>query len=432
MEDKNIVINGTKYNSFKFYNINQPVTDLRYLNNERLVFTKPVTRKLPNNNIPFNRIYLAISGPKPRTVQFTPSETVKMYDMDELLDYDNQFKSEDNDTEIKPELSKKYKLAELIETDEFRALVDYEWYQNNIDSALKEPSFIYNISDRLYIAEDETKQRELVLRKFAVFDATKMIRAGDISFKKVKGHCHILVTKKWVKGTVSEKYWKYMTEEYSPLVFASDEVFSFGVSRNTLDDRESYQISLCLYDRDNPKDEQIKWAAKYEELAVVCRDYLKKSEFKKQKGNIESMKGLSWKGNEVGDPDGPKLYPKVMYHQNKGEFITVFTDSDDQIIEDPKTVLDKRCKIQVALRFESIFIGSKIALQVRVNDVYVVNWIEAFKQRPLITRKRSPKQEDIVSESENESADDSDLNSEDEEVAVSKPKRNVTTVSLNA
>jgi hypothetical protein len=423
MEDKNIIINDTKYNFFKFYNVNQPLTELKYLNSDRLVFAKPVARKLPETNISFNRIFVAITGPKTRAI----TEGLKgVYDVDELLDYDSFL--------AKGEFTAKYDFTKLEETD-YHILVDFEWYKTNVDSGLQEPSFVYNLSDKLY--HDEPAQREFVVSKFTVFDATELIKKKPTLINKIPvEHYHVLLIKKWLKDNLSEKYLKVMAEEHKPLVFSSEEVFSFGVSRNTLDTNSiSYQISLCLYDRENPKDEEIKWSAKYEEMAAVCRHYLKTSEFKKLKGLIDTMKGLSWKSNEIGDADGPKLYPKVMFNQKKEEFITVFMDETDEIIEDPKTILDKRGRIKVALRFESIFVGSKVALQVRVNDVLISKWIEAYKPRALIVRRNGPSGSAIKNiKASDKSEEESDLNSsssEDEEEEVKPTKRVVKTVKMS-
>jgi hypothetical protein len=424
MEDKNIIINDTKYNFFKFYNVNQPLTELKYLNSDRLVFAKPVVRKLPETNISFNRIFVAITGPKTRAI----TDGLKgVYDVDELLDYDSSL--------AKGEFTAKYDFTKLEEAD-YHILVDFEWYKTNVDSGLQEPSFVYNLSDKLY--HDEPAQREFVVSKFTVFDATELIRKKPTLINKIPAeHYHVLLIKKWLKDNLSEKYLKVMAEEHKPLVFSSEEVFSFGMSRNTLDTNSiSYQISLCLYDRENPKDEEIKWSAKYEEMAAVCRHYLKTSEFKKLKGLIDTMKGLSWKSNEIGDADGPKLYPKVMFNQKKEEFITVFMDETDEIIEDPKTILDKRGRIKVALRFESIFVGSKVALQVRVNDVLISKWIEAYKPRALIVRRNGPSGSAIKNiKASDKSEEESDLNSssssEDEEEEVKPTKRVVKTVKMS-
>lgn len=408
MEDKNIIINDTKYNFFKFYNVNQPLTELKHFNCERLVFSKPVARKLPDTNISFNRIYIAITGPKPRTIINGQKVLKDVYDVNELLDYDSQLKVQ--------EFTNKYDFTKLEDTD-YHILIDYYYYKNNIDEGIKEPFFVYNLMNKLY--HDEPTQREFVETKFTVFNASEIFKKKPFLINKIPvEYYHILLTKKWLEDNLSDKYLKTMVEEYRPLVFSSEEVFSFGVSRNTLDTNISYQISLCLYDRENPKDEEIKWAAKFEELATVCRNHLKNSEFKKLKGLIDTMKGLSWKGNEVGDADGPKLYPKVMFNQKKEEFITVFMDENDEVIEDPKTILDKRGRIRVALRFESIFVGSKVALQVRANDVLISKWIEAYKPKALIVRKNmvSPIPRNITKisdRSEEESDSENDLEEEE-------------------
>jgi len=405
-EDKNITINDTKYNFFKFFNIEQPLTDIKYFNAKRLVFTKPVAKKLPNN-IPFYRIFIAITGPKTRTI----NENLKnVYDVNELLDYDSSIET--------AEFSNKFNLDSL-KKDEYHILINCDWYKKHVNPTINEPSFIYNIDETLY-DDEEPSYKESILSKFMVFDGTEL-------YKKKKEELppnqhHILLNKSWLKSNLSDEYLKTMKEEYKPLVFPSGEVFSFGVTKNTLDTSgDSYQISLCLYDRKNPTNEEIKWAAKYEELAHTCREYLKKNEAKKFKG--QTLKGLSWKKDDVLDSDGPKLYPKVMYNQKKKEFITVFMDENDKDIEDPLNILDKKAKIKAALRFESIFIGSKVALQVRTNDVLIINWIEAYKPRPLIVRTK-------VLEENNDSNDESDFNSDEEEVSSKSPvKRNIKTVA---
>jgi hypothetical protein len=368
---------------------------------------------------------VAITGPKPRTI----NENLKgVYDVKELYDYDSQTKN--------PEFASKYDFSKLEDND-YHILIDYNYYKNNINSDLKEAPFVYNISEKLYL--DEPKEREMIMAKFTVFNATELYKKKPTLINKIpSNYYHVLINKKWLKDNLSEKYLKTMNEVHSPLVFPSEEVFSFGVSRNTLDiNNVSYQISLCIYDRENPKDEEIKWAAKYEELALTCREHLKKSEFKKLKGQIDMMKGLSWKGNEVGHPDGPKLYPKIMFNQEKEEFITVFMDETDEIIEDPKTILDKRGRIKAALRFESIFIGSKIALQVRVNDVLITKWIEAYKPRALIVRNNattSSVESFKGSRTSDKSEEESDFNSSEDEdqPEEEKPiKRAVKTVKMS-
>lgn len=415
MEDKNIMINDTKYNFFQFYNINQPLTELKHFDTRRLIFTEPVARKLPNG-IKFQRVFVAISGPQPRDVT---TAIKRVYDVNELADYDSQFDS--------GEFAAKYDFSTL-DDDDYHIIANVS--AKDALGVTDPPVFLYNIDASLY--EDEPAQRERVMPVFTYFDASKSLKQKPTLIKKLTSDNHrVLLTENWVKTNLSEKYVKGFKLP-KPFVFPSEEVFSFGVSQNSLDTNGvSYQISLCLYDRETPKDNEIVWASKYEQVAGVCRDHLKALD-KRLKGQADLMKGLSWKGNEIGDLDGPKLYPKVMYNQSKDEFITVFVDDTDELIEDPKLILDKRCKIKVALRFESIFIGSKLALQVRVNDAAIANWIEAYKPRSMILKKkpavvRKPPKEESDSDSSQLNTDDSD-----EEEEEPKPvKRVVKTVKLN-
>lgn len=425
MEDKNIMINGTKHNFFQFYNINQPLTELKYLNSERLTFTKPVAFKL-QNNIGFKRVFVAIVGPKARDV--ADFEHL-VYDAAELLDYDSQFDS--------GEFTSVYDFSKL--KDEDYHIIASTTVKEILAPEADVKVFLYNMINGIY--QDEPSQRELVLSKFSYFDATAILQQKPTLLNKLAPEDYVVLLKKdWVMTNLSKKYIATF-DAPKPLVFPSEEVFSFGVCRNTLDTNGiSYQISLCLYDRESPKDDEIRWAAKYEELATVCREHLKVLD-KKLKNQADTIKGLSWKENDIGNADGPKLYPKIMFNQKKEEFITVFLDENEEVVDDPTTILDRRCKIRVALRFESIYVGSKFALQVRVNDVAVSKWIEAYKPKAMIVRKKTttPKNDSPISSSSKgvkstvAESEESDINSssESEEEEDSKPvKRTVKTVKI--
>lgn len=425
MEDKTFIINEKKYNSFKFYNMNLKLTDLKYLDTERVIFSKPVARKLSNPNgkvnISFNRIFVAITGPKPRNV----TEGLKgVYDVNELLDYDSQTET--------TEFSQKYDFSKLEETD-YHILFDYHWFKNNIDSSLNAPSFVYNMNENLY--HDEPTQKELIMEKFTVFNATELYKKKPTIINKIPfEHFHILLKKKWVKENLSEKYLDTMRDDCQPLVIPSEEVFTFGVARNEMDTNAiSFAIPLILHDRENPTHDEVKWSSKYEELATICREHVKKSEFKKMKGMIDLTKGLTWKNNEVGHPDGPKLYPKVMYNQKKEQFITHFTDENEEQIEDVSSILKRRAKVKVSLRFESIYVGSVVALQVRVNDVSISTWIESFKTQPLIVRKPGPQTKInplTIKAPSDDAGSDFESSGDEKEESDSKVKRVVTQVKM--
>ena len=74
----------------------------------------------------------------------------------------------------------------------------------------------------------------------------------------------------------------------------------------------------------------------------------------------------------------PILYTKVIYNSHNDEIITKFyekekIDATDEfgILSDPLKYLGKRCNVNAAIKFESIFIGSKISLQVKLYELEI-------------------------------------------------------------
>ena len=177
------------------------------------------------------------------------------------------------------------------------------------------------------------------------------------------------------------------------------------------------------------------------------------------------MKGLTWTEGEVGHTDGPKLYPKILFVEDengKGKFKTIFTEQrtklptekkeeGDEIvmvdgkptkvnyttIDDPLTIAKKYGRFIASLKIESIFVGSKLALQVKVHDVLVVKWSQPHVAKSMIKRsggwalKATSQWKKPNNKSESEFSDDDDDDDDDEEkVAASKVVRTVKTVNI--
>jgi hypothetical protein len=459
-----IVFNKNKFNRFFFFNSNLSLTELKYFNSDRLVFSDPIEEKIPNNIIPFKRIFVAATGPKPRNV----TEDIRdVYDVDELFDYDytvdiiDTFSKEEKKTLDKSTINfeKSYNFEKLTQSD-YHVLINFEWYKNTMDADLKEPSFLYNMNANIYKVvgvDDDVVTTESILRskalpKFTVFDGSSMVKNNPALLAKIPlDQYHILIKASWLKNKMHKKWLKCMSEDIRPLVFSSEEVFTFGLAQNKLDEKStntSYQISLCLYNQNKKNymdadveraNSEVRWATKYDELAMMCRKYVS-TKFPKLRNLANNMKGLTWKDDNI--DDGPKLYPKIMFKQFRnreiqGEFVTVFeekagdSDEDNIKIEDPLTIVDKRGVITASLKFESIFIGTTMALQVRVNDVLISKWIQPLKPRALITRKKTSRSSSPAKSSESSDSDSSD--EEDPQSAKNTQalvKRNIKTIKV--
>ena len=132
--------------------------------------------------------------------------------------------------------------------------------------------------------------------------------------------------------------------------------------------------------------------------------------WKKDKGVI--VKGL-----------GPKLYPKLIVSRKQEKYngiITYFYDQDDNRL-DPEDLKGKPCFVRSAIKIESIFIGNKISLQVKLFecDVELINkgGLTKLLRRPVPTKSNDVKEEVVnpmAEESEHEESDNEEDNNNDE------------------
>jgi hypothetical protein len=89
------------------------------------------------------------------------------------------------------------------------------------------------------------------------------------------------------------------------------------------------------------------------------------------------------KGKRV-EGSGPVLYPKVLQNKKNDIITTPFCNENGDDI-DPMTLLNKACKATAAIKIESIFIGAKISLQVKVYEAQVKlfdNTIKRLLRKP--------------------------------------------------
>ena len=78
---------------------------------------------------------------------------------------------------------------------------------------------------------------------------------------------------------------------------------------------------------------------------------------------------LNWRGRVV-PGSGPTLYTKLIFSKKNDKFLSQFFDINDE----PLNALDlmgKYCYTNAAIKIESIFIGSRISLQVKLYEAVV-------------------------------------------------------------
>ncbi len=164
------------------------------------------------------------------------------------------------------------------------------------------------------------------------------------------------------------------------LVIPTLPVYSFGLSENVNPQSlkvDGYSLSLCLYNKDSPTDEQKKWVETFNAIVEHVKQYLldHKDDIEKyelEPADLKKLNPLYYKKDKgkIVDGTGPTLYAKVMQNKNSGLITTPFCDENGNDI-DPLSILGKRCYATAAIKFEGVFIGSRISLQVKVYEAKI-------------------------------------------------------------
>jgi hypothetical protein len=177
------------------------------------------------------------------------------------------------------------------------------------------------------------------------------------------------------------------------LILPTSRLFSFGVSENMSQETgkvNGYTFPLCLWNRESPTEEEKAWTELFDKIVDRCVDYLVDNReeiemFELSKADLTKSKGglnpLYWKKekhtNEQGKTvmrvvpgSGPTLYTKLIFSKKNDKFLSQFFDINDE----PLNALDlmgKYCYTNAAIKIESIFIGSRISLQVKLYEAVV-------------------------------------------------------------
>lgn len=167
---------------------------------------------------------------------------------------------------------------------------------------------------------------------------------------------------------------------FGDLVLQTERLYSFGLSPNI--NRESgktdgYTLTLCLHNRNSPSDEEKKWVDTFNNIVDHTKTHLleNKEEYGKYDLERSDLRNLNpiWYKKEKGkvvDGSSPILYAKLMQNKKTGSISTIMTNEKDEDI-DPMSLVNKPCYVIAAVKIEGIFIGAKVALQVKVQEATI-------------------------------------------------------------
>lgn len=178
------------------------------------------------------------------------------------------------------------------------------------------------------------------------------------------------------------------------LILEGLEWFSFGVSENKEQGTEitnGYSMPICLYNKDGVSDYEKEWKQTFDNIVEACKDYLLKDDVKEEIGkfdlersDLKKLNPLYFKKDEKGkvlDNVGPTLYAKLIQSKKHNRILTMLYDRNGNDV-DAMSLIGKYCYVKPAIKIESIFIGSKISLQVKLYESEV-NMLENTMKRLL-------------------------------------------------
>ena len=165
------------------------------------------------------------------------------------------------------------------------------------------------------------------------------------------------------------------------LILPTEKLFSFGISENTNQETgkvNGYVMPLCLHTRDGATKEEKEWSETFTAIVDKCKDHLlaNKEEienFDLERNDLKKLNPLYYKREKgkIVPGTGPTLYAKLIVSKKQdNKILTMYFDFNGDSV-DPFTILGKYCYARSAIKIESIFIGNRISLQVKLYECEV-------------------------------------------------------------
>jgi len=164
------------------------------------------------------------------------------------------------------------------------------------------------------------------------------------------------------------------------LILPTEKLFSFGVSENKSQETgkvNGHVLPLCLWNRDGATSAEKAWTDTFDKIVNHCKKHVLANreeieQYELSEADLKKFNPLYWKKDKgkVVEGTGPTLYAKLIASKKHNKIMSMFFTSDGESI-DPMLLLGKYCYAKAAVKIESIFIGTKISLQVKLYEAEV-------------------------------------------------------------
>jgi len=199
------------------------------------------------------------------------------------------------------------------------------------------------------------------------------------------------------------------------LVLSTPHLFSFGVQENTdmnTGNVNGYTMPLCMWSKDGVKEEEKAFTDALDRIIDHIKQYIldHKDDIEKYDLDMSDLKKLNplyWKREKgkIVEGMGPTLYTKLLHSKKTNSILTLFYDAEtNEEIENPLDLLKKYCYVHAAIKIESIFIGNKISLQMKMSEANV-KLLSTGPKRLLARPKPTTSASETSEESSEEESD---------------------------
>jgi hypothetical protein len=202
-------------------------------------------------------------------------------------------------------------------------------------------------------------------------------------------------------------------------------LFSFGLQENRelgTGNVNGYVLPMCLWNKNGATPEEQKFTEVFESIVNQCKTHLLNSKDEIEKYELDSsdlknFNPLYWKKEKgkIVDGAGPVLYIKTMMSKKNQKITTMFINEETNEEISPYDLMNKYCFVKGAIKFESVFIGNKISLQLKLYEALI---------KPMDTERRTLLTSNVVRKVEtSESSDIFDVlenDTNEEEVSSTK------------
>lgn len=218
---------------------------------------------------------------------------------------------------------------------------------------------------------------------------------------------------------------RYPDQNMGDLIIATPpQLMCFGLQENrdiSTNLINGYSLPICLWNRNGPTKEEKMFTDTFDVITDYIKNYLIEhrddiEKYDLDMADLKKFNPLYWKTEKgkIVEDKGPMIYAKVMWSKKTNLINTIFVDEETNEENDPLCLLNKQCYVTVAIKFESIFIGNKISLQLKLFEV--VYKIKDTVMRGLLRPNAIKRNDEIEFEEEYEEkeGDENELVEKDE------------------